>query len=749
MICYSDLQAYFIPAGAGVRPAGMGEAFTSIADDSNALLYNPAGLSRLTGYEWMGMYSDLYSNLNMQAYTGDATRFGYNYLALGVPLTNLSGGIGLGWLQFNTAFYQEQTLILGYGQKAVLNFWGNGEVPLHVGASLKGLRWQVDANSFVQDLNYFTSSRRSKTGVTADFGILVEIRRNFCLGAAAENVLPADMGLLEPEVVPAVYRAGAAYGWEAPWSWMDSVQVALEGVRREEDSGREILPEAGIETWMLGRFFSLRAGYNPEQVSAGFSVKYAWPSEPIVTQIDYAFSWPWAIAGTAGSHRLGLVLDWDLALDKRRLAAQARAQADTERQSREVENLKIQAAVEQTERVEKLKKLETESWNALAAAGKALEEADRTYLHLTRRTAETMSRGGVTSRRETTRLKAAAEKALNAAQAALERARREKAALPAQPNGLMPDRLQAGYQAVIDQAAEVQKNVREVVDDDKAAQSAKYLTDEISAAKIIIGVDTAVYADFEDDEACQQAVKSLQGWLERQIQFPLEIHRLHAEPLIQEFTKGKVDLVLSGNNFFLPFLQYNTLEPVMTIRRRGDTRQASCFFVLQGSDLDKPDQLKDKRLAYIDPALLEDLPAAFYREVPEFSGSSFFRNTIRCKNGVDALMKLELNQADAILDYDSLLVLYQHLQTSLPKKIDVIARGPLYPFLALLLRPSESPQKNLQIQKLLTRLKQANEVPEVARFLKYFQIEGLAGGVLEPELTGRAGVLHAENAEVP
>ena len=31
----------------GVRPLGMGGAFTAIADDNNAIFYNPAGLNRL------------------------------------------------------------------------------------------------------------------------------------------------------------------------------------------------------------------------------------------------------------------------------------------------------------------------------------------------------------------------------------------------------------------------------------------------------------------------------------------------------------------------------------------------------------------------------------------------------------------------------------------------------------------------------------------------------------------------------
>jgi hypothetical protein len=35
----------------GVRPLGMGGAFTALADDENALYYNPAGLTAIDGLD--------------------------------------------------------------------------------------------------------------------------------------------------------------------------------------------------------------------------------------------------------------------------------------------------------------------------------------------------------------------------------------------------------------------------------------------------------------------------------------------------------------------------------------------------------------------------------------------------------------------------------------------------------------------------------------------------------------------------
>ena len=44
----------------GARPLGMGESFVAIADDANAISWNPAGLVQLRQQAINGMYTDLY-----------------------------------------------------------------------------------------------------------------------------------------------------------------------------------------------------------------------------------------------------------------------------------------------------------------------------------------------------------------------------------------------------------------------------------------------------------------------------------------------------------------------------------------------------------------------------------------------------------------------------------------------------------------------------------------------------------------
>lgn len=53
----SHIPAAFVDIGYGARPMGMDGAFVALADNANAVLWNPAGLTRLTHIEVTFMYA--------------------------------------------------------------------------------------------------------------------------------------------------------------------------------------------------------------------------------------------------------------------------------------------------------------------------------------------------------------------------------------------------------------------------------------------------------------------------------------------------------------------------------------------------------------------------------------------------------------------------------------------------------------------------------------------------------------------
>ncbi len=71
--------AVIFDIGMGARALGMGGAFVAIADDANAIYYNPAGLTYVEGRDVTSLYSSLLG--------------AGNYLGAGYAQKNL-GGVG-------------------------------------------------------------------------------------------------------------------------------------------------------------------------------------------------------------------------------------------------------------------------------------------------------------------------------------------------------------------------------------------------------------------------------------------------------------------------------------------------------------------------------------------------------------------------------------------------------------------------------------------------------------------------------
>lgn len=73
----------YLKIGTSARAVGMGEAFVAIADDASSLFYNPGGLARVKGKEFLANHTELPADIN------------HDYLALAYPLPGLGGHIGV------------------------------------------------------------------------------------------------------------------------------------------------------------------------------------------------------------------------------------------------------------------------------------------------------------------------------------------------------------------------------------------------------------------------------------------------------------------------------------------------------------------------------------------------------------------------------------------------------------------------------------------------------------------------------
>ncbi|MBU1026604.1 MAG: S-layer homology domain-containing protein [Candidatus Margulisbacteria bacterium] len=159
----------------GARPLGMGGAFTGLADDMNALIYNPGGLAWAKGIS--ATVKDIENIGVTQAYP---TGYGSS-LGLGVIARKISTAIPSG-----IANSSGNVIYLSFGTK--LNFIpALFERPffnrLGVGINFKGLSGQTLRKAGVPD--------RSASGWDADFGLLWKAADWWSAGLVVQNFLPA------------------------------------------------------------------------------------------------------------------------------------------------------------------------------------------------------------------------------------------------------------------------------------------------------------------------------------------------------------------------------------------------------------------------------------------------------------------------------------------------------------------------------------------------------------------------------
>ncbi len=101
----------FLKMAQGARPVGMGDAFVAVADDINAIYWNPAGLSHLDRPAVVYNYADWYMD----------TKFNSGAFAINTP----RGVIGIALMSFDGGKIEERTILQpgGTGKNVKANAW--------------------------------------------------------------------------------------------------------------------------------------------------------------------------------------------------------------------------------------------------------------------------------------------------------------------------------------------------------------------------------------------------------------------------------------------------------------------------------------------------------------------------------------------------------------------------------------------------------------------------------------------------
>ncbi len=232
----------FLNIGVGARPVGMGGAFVALADDVNAVYWNPAGLGQLRQHEVTFMHDRWLQEIY------------YNYLAYALP-------VKIGTLGFS--FYH-----LTYGEIQGYDYEGAVTKKLEpydlIGALSFGTTILEKENSILflgANLKYIQEDLDEvKTDfVAADLGCILKdpFSLPLNLGVVAQNLGPRTKFIQKRESLPLNYKFG-------------SVVKLIDGVL---NIGFDLTVSRDDQTYIntggeykLLNFISLRAGFRTKQV---------------------------------------------------------------------------------------------------------------------------------------------------------------------------------------------------------------------------------------------------------------------------------------------------------------------------------------------------------------------------------------------------------------------------------------------------------------------------------------------------
>lgn len=279
--------AQFLKIGYGARAAGMGGAYTAIADDASAVFWNPAGVARLT---------DNVLSFNHVAWPAE------------VAMTQAAYAWQFDWLPGTMAFSARSLYMDEQPVRTVLDDTGASGEFFDAGSVAFGLTYSrslTDKFSAGVSGYYIREGLAdySATAMTFDFGTLYNTGfRSLKIGMTIANI-GSDMQFLERKVkIPTVFRVGMSMNL-----YRDDSHSLLGSAEFSHPPDNQERGNFGAE-YSFREFFHVRGGYNyrydTEGVAAGIGVQFP-ASISSNARVDYAYT---DMADLGQAHRFSLEL---------------------------------------------------------------------------------------------------------------------------------------------------------------------------------------------------------------------------------------------------------------------------------------------------------------------------------------------------------------------------------------------------------------------------------------------------------
>ncbi len=243
------------------RARGMGNAFTSVANDASALFYNPAGLAGTNNEIILG-----FSNLYNQKFSE------YKTISGAITLPKALGALGIGARMLDVDYedvslMSERVWSMGYGVNIVKDIHST-------------ISFGISANLF--ELSFEDDDKDNAVGI--DVSGLAVLHQRTSFGFSITNLNNPKMGDTNQNELPRKMAMGISY---LPY---DRVTTSIE---MKKDFAKETEFMAGVESRLFDSF-SIRAGVhqNPATWSAGASFYISGIA------LDYAYTHHSVLDGT-------------------------------------------------------------------------------------------------------------------------------------------------------------------------------------------------------------------------------------------------------------------------------------------------------------------------------------------------------------------------------------------------------------------------------------------------------------------
>ncbi len=227
----------------------MGSAFVSVADDANAVYWNPAGLTQIDRFEFTGCRTLLYA---VEDLSNDYIATGYNWQGV--------LAVGLSWVRLGLEdIYHEDTINLAIA-RTVPMIRG-----LSVGASFKLLVLDAPGYEKYNDPAYMGR----QVEPTLDIGLHYRASRRLTFGAVVYNANEPELKLIETTRNPDPVYRDCAFG--VSYTFRGLLLTTFD-LRTRYGKFSNTVGRLGTEIWFF-EALAVRGGFEQENLTAGIGLK--------------------------------------------------------------------------------------------------------------------------------------------------------------------------------------------------------------------------------------------------------------------------------------------------------------------------------------------------------------------------------------------------------------------------------------------------------------------------------------------